>query len=201
MNQNLKIVNIFSTIIDLLVLNILFIITSLPVITLGASLTALYSVTLKMVRNEESYIAKSYFRAFKKNFSISTKAFLPTGAFVLLMISNIILSFRQPHFLFIQMASTVFLCIICIYGIYFFPVLARFDFTIKQALMNISHMIVSHIFMFLFLIGLNIPLVFLSFYSVNTLAFLLIFLLIIGSSLLAYIYSFIFRKIFEHYEH
>lgn len=203
MNQNFKIVNLFSTIIDLLVLNILFVITSLPIITLGASLTALYSVTLKMVRNEESYIARSYFRAFKNNFSISTKSFLLIGTFGILMVLNIVLSFRQPqgYFLFIQMASTVFLCIICIYSIYLFPVMARFDFTFRQALMNISHMIVSHIGMFLFIISLNIPLVFLAFYSVHTALFLLIFLLIIGSSLLAYIHSFIFRKIFENYEH
>lgn len=202
MNQGFKIVNLFSTIVDLLILNILFVLTSLPIITIGASLTALYSVTLKMVKNEESYIAKSYFRAFKRNFVLSTKTFVFIAVFSALMIINILLAFNQTklYFMFIQIASTVFLCIIYIYSIYFFPVLARFDFTLKQVFMHISHMIINHIGLFLFIICLNIPVIFLGLYSVNTAAFLLIFLLIIGTSLLTYIHSFIFRRIFENYE-
>ena len=38
---------------DLLLLNILWLITSIPLLTIGASTTALYYVTLKCVRNEE----------------------------------------------------------------------------------------------------------------------------------------------------
>ena len=38
---------------DLIVLNVLFLVCSLLVVTFGASLSALYSMTLKMVRNEE----------------------------------------------------------------------------------------------------------------------------------------------------
>lgn len=44
----------------------------LPIITAGASVTALYSVTLKMVKDEESYIVKGFFKAFKENFKQST---------------------------------------------------------------------------------------------------------------------------------
>lgn len=202
MNQSLKIVNMFSRIIDLLVLNILFVLTSIPIITMGASLTALYAVTLKMVRNEESYIARSYFRAFKRNFALATKTFVPAAAFSALMIANIILSFSQTgtYFLIIQIASTVFLCLITIYSIYFFPVLARFEFTFKQIIAHISHMILTHISLFLFIICLNIPVIFLAIYSVNTAIFLLILFLIIGTSLMAYMQSFIFRRIFENYE-
>lgn len=67
--------NLFSRIVDLLLLNFLFVITSLPVLTLGASLTALFSVSLKLVRNEESYVSRDYFRAFKKNFCQATVSF------------------------------------------------------------------------------------------------------------------------------
>ena len=44
---------------DLMVLNILFCVTSIPLITIGASWTALYSVTLKMVRDEEGSVSRS----------------------------------------------------------------------------------------------------------------------------------------------
>ena len=50
---------------DLMILNILTMICCLPLFTAGAAFTALHYVCLKMVRNEEGYIAKSYFKAFK----------------------------------------------------------------------------------------------------------------------------------------
>ena len=46
---------------DLFMLNVVFVICCLPVVTIGASLTALHYVTLKMARNEESYIIRSFF--------------------------------------------------------------------------------------------------------------------------------------------
>lgn len=57
---------------DLLLLNILFIVTSLPVITIGASATALNYVCLKMKEQEEGYIIKNFFKSFKANFRQST---------------------------------------------------------------------------------------------------------------------------------
>ncbi|MGN0356148.1 MAG: YesL family protein, partial [Muricoprocola sp.] len=57
---------------DLVILNLLFIISCIPIVTIGAATTALYSITLKMARNEESYIVKGYWKAFKENFKQST---------------------------------------------------------------------------------------------------------------------------------
>lgn len=53
---------------DVMILNIVFLITCLPVVTIGAAWTSLSYVTLKMSRDEESYIVKSYFKAFRQNF-------------------------------------------------------------------------------------------------------------------------------------
>ena len=95
MNQDNKILNMFSRIIDLILLNFLFLLTSIPIFTLGASMTALFSVSLKMVRNEESYIARNYFHAFKKNFKQATLAFLGFAMILLLFSGNIIISYKQ----------------------------------------------------------------------------------------------------------
>lgn len=61
---------------DLVILNFLFLLCSIPIVTIGASWTALYSVTLKAVKNEESYIAKGFLEGFKENFKQSTIAWL-----------------------------------------------------------------------------------------------------------------------------
>lgn len=87
--------NLFSRIVDLLLLNFLFVITSLPVLTLGASLTALFSVSLKLVRNEESYVSRDYFRAFKKNFCQATVSFWAFSLIIALLAGNLMISFQQ----------------------------------------------------------------------------------------------------------
>ena len=57
---------------DLICLNVLWLICCIPVITIGASTTALYTVMLRLVRNEEGYIFRGFFKAFKLNFKQST---------------------------------------------------------------------------------------------------------------------------------
>ncbi|MGN0294433.1 MAG: DUF624 domain-containing protein [Lachnospiraceae bacterium] len=76
MTQEFKIMDVLSRLMDLLVLNFLFLLTSLPIITIGASLTALFSVSMKVVHDEESYISKNYVHAFRENFLQATAAFL-----------------------------------------------------------------------------------------------------------------------------
>lgn len=50
---------------DILILNILFVITCIPVVTIGTSLCAMYRVTLRMARKESNYVAREYFHAWR----------------------------------------------------------------------------------------------------------------------------------------
>ena len=57
-------------------LNLLWFVCSLPVFTIGASTTALYYASLKVVRDEESHVAALFFRSFKENFRQATVLWL-----------------------------------------------------------------------------------------------------------------------------
>lgn len=57
---------------DFVILNILWLVCSVPVITIGASTSALYSVMMKIVRKKEGYIVSAFIQAFKDNFKKST---------------------------------------------------------------------------------------------------------------------------------
>lgn len=57
---------------DLVRLNFMWLLFSLPVITIGASTVAAYSVAMKMVDDEEGYVARSFVSAFKANFRQGT---------------------------------------------------------------------------------------------------------------------------------
>lgn len=67
-----RIMQILSRITDLIVLNFLFLLTCLPVFTIGAAVTAMNTLCFRMLRQEESNIIKPYFRAFKENFRSAT---------------------------------------------------------------------------------------------------------------------------------
>ncbi len=57
-------------------LNLLWFICSLPIFTIGASTTALYYTSLKIIRGEESYVGPTFFRAFRENFRQATVLWL-----------------------------------------------------------------------------------------------------------------------------
>ena len=66
-NVDNKFFSFMNKVADIMILNVLFIITCLPLITIGTSLIALYSVTLKQSSGTSSYIVREYFHAWKEN--------------------------------------------------------------------------------------------------------------------------------------
>ena len=87
--QKLKIDNRFFAFMDkigdLVILNFLWLICCLPVITIGASAAAMCAVAMKMAAGEDPVIARTFFKVFKENFKQST------GTFLLFLISGALL--------------------------------------------------------------------------------------------------------------
>jgi uncharacterized membrane protein YesL len=61
---------------DAIILNLIWLVTSIPIITVGASTTAYYYTTHKVLRNQRSSLLKEYFSSFKANFVQATKTWL-----------------------------------------------------------------------------------------------------------------------------
>ena len=68
--------NGMSLIIDVIFAGMIWVVTSLPVITIGASSAALYYVVTKTIRRGRGNLLKSYFSAFRSNFKQSTLIWL-----------------------------------------------------------------------------------------------------------------------------
>lgn len=121
-------------------LNVLWFICCLPIFTVGASTTALYYVTLKIARNEEGNVTKSFFRAFKANFKQGTMIWL------ILLVSGIILAldgyiFYHMRFenAFWAIGTAVFIVLLAAYAIilmYIFPLQAKFENTVRMMFIN-----------------------------------------------------------------
>lgn len=121
-------------------LNILWFLCCLPIVTAGASTTALFYVTLKMVHNEEGNLTKSFFRSFKENFRQSTVVWL------ILLVVGIFLAVDGYVFYHMRfdsvlwtLGTAVFLVALAAYVIillYIFPLMARFDNTVFAMFRN-----------------------------------------------------------------
>lgn len=121
-------------------LNILWFICCLPIFTVGASTTALYYVTLKIVKNEEGSITKSFFRAFKDNFKQGTIIWLILlGGGIVLTLDGYIFYHMRFENAFWAIGTAAFIVFLVAYAIilmYIFPLLARFENTIKMMFIN-----------------------------------------------------------------
>ena len=77
-NPDNPVMQFISKIFDLVILNLIFIFSCVPIITVGASISALTYVNLKMVRNEDPYIWQNFWKSFRQNFKQSTLVWLLT---------------------------------------------------------------------------------------------------------------------------
>ncbi len=127
----------FSRLLDMIKLNFLWLLFSLPVITIGASTAAAFSVTLKMVDEREGYIAKQFWSAFKANL----KQGIPTGLLNLFFAYALYLDFQLFHavegnpiyFLILGIVGSI----MCFgYFIYAYALMARYDNTLLKTLKN-----------------------------------------------------------------
>lgn len=114
-------------------LNILWFLCCIPVITAGASTTALFYVTLKIAKNEEGNITKAFFRSFRENLRQSTLIWLILLALgIILSVDGYVLYHMRFENVFWTLCTAVFCVAAAAYAIvlmYIFPLLARFDNT------------------------------------------------------------------------
>lgn len=127
-----------SKIADLLILNLLTLLCCLPIITVGPALTAMNYMTLKMVRNEETYIVKGFFKSFKENFRQGTLIWLLFLVMGLVLAGDyiILISSEMRYSNVMQVMTLVVAIFVTCTFLYVFPVLAKFRNTIKTTLKN-----------------------------------------------------------------
>ncbi|MCH5254409.1 MAG: YesL family protein [Lachnospiraceae bacterium] len=183
---------------DLLMLNFLMIFCCVPIITTGAAFTALFYVLLKMARKEEGYLFRGFFKSFKQNFRQATVLWL-----LMLLITAV---YVGDYLIFtysgLEIPKVVMILILAVaimvmaVAVYIFPVLARFDNTIKNTVKNSF-----------FMAFLNLPktfLLMLLFLLPIAILFLLpqygIVVIMFGISLPAYLSAHICSGIFKKFE-
>lgn len=182
---------------DVIILSVLWVVCSIPIFTIGASTTAMYYVTLKLVRDEDGYTIRSFFKSFKENLKQSTVIWL------IFLVVGIVLGFDL--FFFFKMftgsekvrmvMTSIFLALSFIYiamFTYVFPLQSRFYNTVKRTIFNSFFMSVRHIFQTIGILVIDAGIIFLAFTYLPQ-------LMILGIALIAFANSYMFVGVFKKY--
>ena len=193
-----KFYEVVSKIADLVVVNLLFVLCSLPIITIGASTTALYGVTKKMAENREGYIFRNYFRLFKEStimwIILLLLALIPT--IDLYIINSFEKTIVTTALKGLMLAAALAILFVFLYAM---ALQSTFENTIKNTLKNAFLMGIGYFpwtLLIVFITLLPIILLVLLGRSAGSVVYVMLF---VGFAVLAYLNSYIFNHIFKRY--
>ena len=180
---------------DVFFLGILWFISSIPLITIGAATTAMYQFTLKQADDEEGHVWPSFWRAFRKNFLPATLLWLIVLAAGLFLAADIWLCMNLSLPTVAQIPCFgILICLAFLFfitALYAFPILSRFDLPVKKILPHAFITAVGNLYVTVTV--LLIHLIFAFFCN----AVLILFPVFVA--LAAFVSSYFFRSVFARY--
>ncbi len=186
---------------DLIILNVLTWICCVPIVTIGASFTALHYVCLKMVRDEECYIIKDYFKSFRQNFRQATAIWLIMLAGFAFVAADLLIMYYGGvtfHFIIRVVIFFVGLVTLCT-ALYVFPMQAKFvnpvGKTIKNAFKASILLFPKTLVMILMLLVAPLMIIFLG----NMIVIAIMFCFSAHAYLSAMMYNKLFKKLERSY--
>lgn len=184
-----------NKVIDCIFLSILWVIFSIPLITLGASTSALYYTANKTIRNGRGYVWQQFWKGFKSSFKQCTLLWLLFGFIALILYNDakiVALIWKDASFTFAaQVFFYVLMGVVLLIVMYMFPYVARFSAPFKSVIKNCMYMMVRHLPMTI----LAALVVLLSIFLMWLIPIAVLFIPTLG----ALVCTFIFERIFMRY--
>ncbi|WP_071130112.1 YesL family protein [Enterococcus timonensis] len=182
---------------QLLVLNFIFLLTCLPIVTIGTAISAAYATSFKLQTGSEEKIVRTYFKKFKENLFQGSLVWLLVIAFAALIFAG-----YQGLRSFFQTFPATFYIFAFVLGVllltleFVFPMMAKFASSTPKIFINslilaLKHLPYSMLIFFMFgAIGVALPLF---------IPQLFVLWLFLGFGLMIYLSSIVFQKIFSQY--
>ncbi|WP_425956773.1 YesL family protein [Xylanimonas sp. McL0601] len=187
---------------DVMILNLLFVATSIPVVTLGGSLTALHHTAMKLARNEPTEVARDYLQAFRSNLRQGTLLSLTLAGLALVLTAwyVVVEHLGLPALVQLVLYGVLFLVgfRFVIAALFAFPYLATFENSVWEVLNNSRLMSLRHLLASLTVLTLTaLPIVITVFYPAVTVYGLLWFA--VGFAGVAFVNGVVFTNVFDRY--
>lgn len=199
LQQDSPIVRLLNLFMDLVLLNVVWVVCSLPVFTMGASLTALYDMTMKMALHEEGSLLRDFFRSFSRHFKRATPLFLlalGVGLFIaadLWCAAQWDTSFRFLLLVTILAITYFYVALVS----HLFPALAYFGEGGKQTIRRAFVLAMKNGVFTVFIMVLDLLPLFILLFAPSYAAQALFVYLIIGFALTAYLNSLHLVRLFD----
>lgn len=132
---------------NIFLVNILFLLFSIPIVTIGASLTAMYTVMLRIVRKEDSVTGSGFVKAFRKNFKKATVLWLMVMAACVVIYGELVYvaNFSGVIVQFYSILVMVEAVLLAVTLPFLFPLVARYDNTVWNTIKNAFLLSVSNL--------------------------------------------------------
>lgn len=141
-----KIYSGMERIYQILLLNSIFIISCLPVVTIGVALASAYGTAYKMIDHSEGVLYKEYLRQLKLNMLPATKlwvlilAVIGAGFWTFPYVQSFMVGNKIAYYL-----TMVFITFLVLMSLYLFPLIARFDNSLSGTVVNAMILSFKHL--------------------------------------------------------
>ena len=155
---------------DLIILNLIFVVSCVPVVTIGTALSALYSVAMRIVRGEDPAVIREYVKAYKMNFKDATVVWLILAAVggLLFLDFRLIGMFKGSLYTVLRLLLGVVLGIWLLIFQYVFAYIGRFKNSVFQSLKNALFLSAAHIPSTVMLLGITVGLLVITLFTSRT---------------------------------
>lgn len=197
-NLDSPLMQALSRVADIMLLNVLTFICCIPIVTAGASFTAMHYMCLKMVRNEETYLVRGFFKSFKENFGQATVIWLIQLVVFFILGYDFFIMYTSEEGLNIVLQVLIFIVTILALLTFSFvyPVLARFVNTVPRTIKNALFVSIMQLPKAILNIILSAVPIFLVLYVPQVIPLVLFF----GFTLPAYLHAKLYNKFFKKLE-
>lgn len=182
---------------DLMLLNLLWLVCSVPVVTMGASTTAMYYVSITSIRSGDGYVLKRFFKSFKENFMLILPVWLGMLVCAALLAGDVIFWSRIPGSFAKGMLvmSIIVAVLLFMVELWIFPVFAKLKGSRRNLLKNAAAFAIGYLPYTAIVLVMTIAAVYLNLTSLVS----NIIMLFIGFALLSYMQSFFFYRVFMNH--
>lgn len=188
-----KFVKVLKRIADLVGLNLLAILFCIPIITIGASITAVYGCIFRIQEKREGYLTKDFWKLFKECFRSSTIIYLVGVAVVAMLYLDYQIFATDSRLDILQVLVVAGGILVAEIFTYAFPMESYFENSLKATVKNALLLGISNIPYTLLMLGINV----FPFFLVARIPVTFGIWFLIGISGVAWINSFFLKKIFS----
>ena len=188
-----KFVKVLNRIADLVGLNLLAILFCIPIITIGASITAVYGCIFRIQEKREGYLTKDFWKLFKECFRSSTIIYLVGVAVVAMLYLDYQIFATNSRLDILQVLVVAGGILVAEIFTYAFPMESYFENSLKATVKNALLLGISNIPYMLLMLGINV----FPFFLVARIPVTFGIWFLIGISGVAWINSFFLKKIFS----